>query len=141
MQVDTVAGLPVFAQTAGKKESGAPVASFGGRAQYSLGPVDLGVQAKRTGKRYINDENFAVFDRGTHIFGDAAPAYTLVNLDARVNLEWVGLNEKTYFQFNVYNLFDELYVGGFGGNLQSTRAPFVNIGAPRTVSGTFSMAF
>lgn len=141
VQVDTVAGLPVFAQTAGKRESGAPVASFGGRAQYSIGPVDLGVQAKWTGKRFVNDENVAVFNGATQVFGNAAPAYTLVNLDARVNLEWMGLNDKTYFQFNVYNLFDELYVGGFGGNLQSTRAPFVNIGAPRTVSGTFSMAF
>ncbi|MEH6757155.1 MAG: TonB-dependent receptor [Parasphingorhabdus sp.] len=139
--VDTVGGVPVFAETAGKRESGAPVASFGGRAQYSIGPVDFGAQAKWTGKRYINDTNLPVVSGGNQVFGSTAPSYTLVNLDARVNLEWIGLNDKTYFQFNVYNLFDELYVGGFGGSLESSSVPFVNIGAPRTFSGTFSMAF
>jgi iron complex outermembrane receptor protein len=44
-------------------------------------------------------------------------------------------------------LLDKFYVGGFGGGLnQSVTAtygnpPFVSIGAPRTVSGTLSLAF
>ena len=60
----------------------------------------------------------------------------------------VAALEKTYFQLNVYNLFDKFYVGGFGGGLsQSISAssgvwgnpPFVQIGAPRTVSFTFNI--
>ena len=41
------------------------------------------------------------------------PAYTTVDLDARVSLEWIGLNNKTFFQFNVQNVFNQYYVGGF----------------------------
>ena len=78
----------------------------------------------------------------------------LVNLDARVNLEWAGLNDRTYLQFNVYNVFDKLYVGNFtsglnqgnvigpgqiGGNPNSP--PFAQIGAPRTFSATVNLAF
>ena len=38
----------------------------------------------------------------------------MVNLDARINLEWTGmLDERTYLQLNVYNLFDQLYVGNY----------------------------
>jgi len=78
----------------------------------------------------------------------AAPAYWLVNLDARLNMKFIGLKE-TYFQLNVYNLFDKLYVGGFGGGLNQTvnssgvfgNPNFVQIGAPRTVSGTLSLSF
>ena len=68
-------------------------------------------------------------------------------------MAFVGL-KQTYFQLNVYNLFDEVYVGGFGGGLnQSVSAGiqpaggafgnpgFVQIGAPRTVSGSISLSF
>ena len=59
------------------------------------------------------------------VFDNKAPAYWLVNLDARVNLDKLGITglgmKHTYFQLNVYNLFDKFYVGGFGGGLaQST---------------------
>ena len=131
------AGNPVFAETAGKRESGAPVYTFGGRVQGRLGPVELGVQAKRTGKRYINDQNKILTEWGSA----TVPAYTLVDLDMRVSLEFAGLNDKTYLQFNVSNLFDELYVGGFGGNLESTRIPNVQIGSPRTFMGSLVVGF
>ena len=56
---------------------------------------------------------------------------------------------QTYFQLNVYNLFNKFYVGGFGGGLNQTvsgagvfGAPqFVQIGAPRTISGSLSLSF
>ncbi len=168
-------GTPIFAATAGKRESGAPTYSFGGTVRGTLGPVDIGLTAKRTGPRYIFDTNEATYTgtfvptgavpsgvavptARTEIFGAKAPAYTMVNLDARLNLEWAGLNDKTYVQLNVYNLFDKFYVGGFGGGLNQSLASsngynratgvatygspgFVQIGAPRTISATVVMGF
>jgi iron complex outermembrane recepter protein len=168
-------GTPIFAATAGKRESGAPTYSFGGTVRGTLGPVDIGLTAKRTGPRYVFDTNEATYTgtfvpvgavasgatvptARTEIFGAKAPAYTLVNLDARMNLEWAGLNDKTYIQLNVYNLFDKFYVGGFGGGLNQALAStngynrttgvgtygspgFVQIGAPRTISATVVMGF
>ncbi len=171
-------GTPVYALTAGKREAGAPKYTFGVSARGTLGPVELGITAKRTGERYIFDTNEATYTgtylpngakacssatvcvapttvpTRTQIYTETAAAYWLVNLDARVNLEFLGLNKKTYLQLNVYNLFDQFYVGGFGGNLNQTQtftaasgvssygnAGFVQIGAPRTISGTVVFAF
>ncbi len=170
----------ILALTAGKREAGAPKYSFGFTARGTLGPVELGITAKRTGERYVLDTNEATYTGSfiasgakactgtttitcvaptatptrTQIYGETAPAYWLVNLDARVNLKFLGLNDKTFFQANVYNLFDKLYVGGFGGNLNQSQSfvsstgvstygnpGFVQIGAPRTVSGTLVFAF
>lgn len=140
--------------TAGKSEAGAPKYSYGFSSVATLGPVDLGITAKRTGPRYVYDNNRPTFtgDIDTTTFSEIYPsktdAYWLVNLDARLNMAFVGLKE-TYFQLNVYNLFNEVYVGGFGGGLNQSvngagffAAPqFVQIGAPRTVSGTISLSF
>ncbi|MFM5930756.1 MAG: TonB-dependent receptor domain-containing protein, partial [Novosphingobium sp.] len=175
-------GTPILALTAGKREAGAPKYTFGFTARGTVGPVDLGITAKRTGERYVLDTNEATYTgtfiapgakacsgtttitcvtpnpatapSRTAIFGETAPAYWLVNLDARVNLKFLGLNDKTFFQANVYNLFDKLYVGGFGGNLNQSQTfvsgtgvstygnpGFVQIGAPRTISGTLVFAF
>lgn len=149
-------GTQIFAPTAGKRESGSPVYTLGGRVQGALGPVELGIQAKRTGQRFINDTNLPLFTTAasTQIYPAAAPAYTLVDLDARVSLDFIGLNNKTYFQFNVSNLFDKLYVGGFDGGNQTptynsttgaitgySNPIFVQIGSPRTVLGSFVIAF
>jgi iron complex outermembrane receptor protein len=139
--------------TAGSRESGSPKYTFGVSADGKLGPLNLGVTAKRTGSRTVFDNGQAMF-RGDvdltgvggseQIYGATAPAYWLVNLDARLNLAFIApALAKTYLQANVYNLFDKFYVGGFGGGLsQSISAstgvwgapPFVQIGAPRTAS-------
>lgn len=169
---------PVFARTAGKRESGAPKYTFGGSVRGEFGPFELGITAKRTGERFVFDNNEATFigsyvapgakactavpvcttpanpAAATQIFGATAPAYWLVNLDARLNLDFLGLGDKARLQFNVYNLFDQYYVGGFGGNLNQTQTfnattgqtaygnpGFVQIGAPRTISGTVVFAF
>jgi iron complex outermembrane receptor protein len=142
---------------AGKKLNDTPNYSFGVGSQVNLGPVSIGGVAKRTGGRYIYDTNLPVYVSapdyarlGTDstytapavVFGAKKPAYWLVNLDARVNLEFLGLNDKTFFQLNVYNLFDELYVGSGGGaTFQSGSPGFAQIGAPRTVSGTINFQF
>ena len=157
--------------TKGNRESGSPKYTYGVSAVGDLGPVTLGVQAKRTGPRFIFDNNAALFRGDVDcpgtvaagcpattplatpqvVFGRTAPAYWLVNLDARVKLEpFSPALRQTYLQFNVYNLFDKFYVGGFGGGLsQSINAstgvwgnpPFVSIGAPRTVSASINVQF
>ncbi|WP_066658167.1 MULTISPECIES: TonB-dependent receptor [unclassified Sphingomonas] len=151
-------GTPIFAQTAGKAEAGAPVWNFGGGAQLDLGPVELGTRIKRTGPRYVYDTNEPVraIVSGTtyEVYPAKTPAYTLVDLNARVNLEWAGLNDKTYFQLNVLNVFDELWVGGFSGNLNQGptfnsvgaitnygNAPNSQIGYPRTIMGSLVVGF
>jgi iron complex outermembrane receptor protein len=156
----SVVGGPIFAPTAGKREAGAPKYTFGGTVRGNAGPFELGITAKRTGPRFVYDTNepvraFVGAGAGvnTDVFPASTPAYWLVNLDARLSLADYGL-ERTHLQFNVYNLFDQFYVGGFGGGLnqQVTRAnngtitgfggpPFVQIGAPRTISATLTVGF
>ena len=153
----TSVGQQIFAQTAGRRESGAPVYTFGGRAQANLGFVEFGIQAKRTGPRYVNDLN-APFTLGgtivggkavaggTQVMGAKAPAYTLVDVDMRISAAPLGLGDKTYFQFNVTNLFDKLYYGGFDGRLDAgfaaaSNLPFVQIGSPRTLIGSLIVGF
>ncbi|WP_300974274.1 TonB-dependent receptor [Sphingomonas sp. LHG3406-1] len=142
--------------TAGKREAGTPTYTYGASAVGQLGIVQLGVTAKRTGPRYVYDNNLPIFSGDvdvpsgvTQIYGAKAPAYWLVNADARIDMgKFIG--PKTYVQLNIYNLFDETYVGGFGGNLSQTvnatsgvygNPPFVQIGAPRTFSATLSIGF
>ena len=149
-------GTAIFAQTAGKRESGSPVYSFGGRVQGKLGPVELGAQAKTTGKRYVNDTNEPIKTgaAGLQVFPAATPAYTLVDFDVRLPLGDFGAGRETYFQLNVSNVFDTVYVGGFtGGNQTPTfntttgaitgysNPIFVQIGAPRAISGSFVVKF
>jgi len=152
---DVQTGATTFAPTAGKRESGSPTYTYGVMARANLGFFEIGAVAKRTGERYVYDTNLPVCS-GTpaaatptvctgsnrYVYPAKTPAYWLVNLDARVGLEWAGLNDRTYLQVNVYNLFDQFYAGGFSGGLtQSGSPPFVQIGAPRTVSGTLVVAF
>jgi iron complex outermembrane receptor protein len=142
--------------TKGKREAGSPKYTYGLSALAKIGDLDVGITAKRTGPRFIYDTNQPVLAGDvdvpagiTQLFPAKAPAYWLVNLDARFNLRMLKGLEKSYIGFNVYNLFDETYVGGFGGGLNQSvsgsgfygSAPFVQIGAPRTISGTLSIEF
>src|SRR3546814_1778688 len=81
----------------------------------------------------ISDWSSDVCSSDLQVYGAKVPAYTLVDLDARLPLDWAGLNDKTFLQLNVSNLFDELYVGGFSGGLPADSAPFVQIGSPRAL--------
>ncbi|WP_313435911.1 TonB-dependent receptor domain-containing protein [Novosphingobium sp.] len=138
----TAAGVPILADTAGKREGGAPVYTFGARADGNIGPVMLGAQVKRTGPRYVNDQNLPIVISGSQVYGAKTPAYTLVDLDAKVKLDFLGLGDKTFLQLNVLNVFDKLYVGGFDGTATSTgTVPFAQIGSPRTFIGSLSFGF
>jgi iron complex outermembrane receptor protein len=129
------------ALTAGRRESGAPVYTFGGRIQAQLGPLELGIQAKRTGPRYVNDQNLPLIVAGRQVYAARTQPYTTVDIGARLPLGFTGLNDDTYFQFNVTNVFDVLYAGNFGGQLGNTTVPFVQIGAPRAFIATLNVAF
>ena len=151
-------GSPLYIITSGRREAGAPEYTYGVQGRGFIGPFDLGLTAKRTGGRYIYDNNLPIFAgtaaTPTLAYPAKTNAYWLVNLDARLNLKFLGLNDKTFFQLNVYNLFDSLYVRNFptglnqGGVLGSgaltgnpAAAPFAQIGAPRTISGTINFQF
>jgi iron complex outermembrane receptor protein len=123
------------------REGGAPVYSFGARVQGTLGPVEIGLQFKRTGGRYVNDVNLPIRIGGVEVYPAKTPAYNIVDLDVRVPLGWAGFNDSTYFQLNVSNLFDTRYVGGFTANLRENTVPFAQIGAPRAIMGTLVVGF
>ena len=131
------AGTPIFAPTRGKMVAETPTYQFGGRAQLTLGPVELGVQGKFVDDRFATDVNDVVVD-----------GYTLVDLDARYSLESLGL-KNTYFQLNINNLFNKFYFGNIGtqvnagaicpagGTCAANGAnPNFSVGAPRTILGT-----
>jgi iron complex outermembrane receptor protein len=145
-------GASILGNTAGKRESIAPVYTFGGRVQGDFGPVEIGMQVKRTGPRYINDQNTPVYQvRGSgaaavmyQVYGAKTPSFTIVDLDARFSLKAFGFNDRTWIQFNATNLFDKFYVGAMStsnATPSNTTVNFVQIGAPRTVSGTVNFGF
>ncbi len=163
----TTTGQAIFAPTAGKREAGSPEYTYGGTIRGTFGDFEIGATGKRTGPRFIYDTNEPIRAQvGTTqsvIYPASTPAYWLVNLDARYSLASLGM-ERTHFQLNVYNLFDQYYVGGFGGGLNQSLStcttaagcaggipvggqtgfggpPFVQIGAPRTISGTLTFSF
>ena len=153
------------------------------RRSGELGPVTLGVEAKRTGPRFIFDNNAAVF-RGdvdcpgtvalgcpSRLGGDAsrssaetAPAYWLVNLDARVELEAFSrraqadlpaaqrlqpvrqiLRRRVRRRTQPIESCASVAVGGCPDLAPASgvwgNPPFVQIGAPRTVSASINVQF
>jgi iron complex outermembrane receptor protein len=139
----SAAGDTYYYSTKGNMEGAVPHYTLGGRVQGEFGPVSVGVDVKRTGARYYNDSNSAVYSTaGVELYGAKVAAYTLVNLDARLNASFLGMGEKTYLQFNVTNLFDKFYVGGFDdAGVVPTSSVYAYIGAPRTISGSINMQF
>jgi len=155
--------------TKGKRESYQPVYTAGGRIEGNFSIFQVGLEAKRTGRRYVNDQNVPVALCTTidakglptstnfttpsgncptnaarnQVFGAFEKGYTLVNLDVRIALGSLVHNDRTYLQFNVYNLFDKFYSGGSSttAQLQPTAITNVQIGAPRAVSGTLVVGF
>lgn len=132
---------PIFLATGGKRESGAPTWSVGARGQVRFGSVEVGAQVKHTGKRYINDENLPLIDDDVLLYPATVDGYTLVDFDVRWNIGETPFGDDVAVQLNVTNLFDELYVGGFGGSLNASSTPFVQIGAPRAASLSLVFGF
>ncbi|WP_322597078.1 TonB-dependent receptor [Sphingomicrobium arenosum] len=122
-------GVRYFA-TEGKREAGAPLWMIGGRVQQRFGAVELGAQAKYTGKRFANDVNTIEVD-----------PYAVVDLDARIDLGYLGdtLGDAA-LQLNVTNLFDEGYLGYVSPSFDSDPF-FIQIGAPRAFSASLLFGF
>lgn len=147
-----------YFQTAGKREGGSPDWMFGSRVQGTIGLFDLGAQAKYTGARYVNDENLPVITCSStvgglcasgvtpvQIYGAKIPGYTVVDLDLRFNIGKLLHKEKTFFQINVGNLFDKVYIGGLSGSNGFVGLPNrfsignAVIGTPRSITGTLQI--
>lgn len=119
-----------YYMTSGMREAGIPEFTLGARAQGNLGPVEIGFQVKRTGDRYLNDINTITL-----------PGYTVADLDVRLPLGTFSEDlEKAYFQVNITNLFDEVYVGSASTGL-TTSGSFVNIGPPRAIMASLVWGF
>jgi iron complex outermembrane receptor protein len=123
------------------------------------GPFELGVTAKRTGPRFVYDTNEPVRafvgDPGvdTVVFPASTPAYWLVNLDARLSLADYGPRAhpppvqrlqpvrrilRRWVRRRTQPAVTRANSGtitNFGG------PPFVQIGAPRTISATLTVGF
>jgi len=131
----TAAGQPAFLQVGGQSESGSPKFMVGARGQLTFGDLELGAQVKHTGRRFVNDENRPIVSSaGVQLFPAQVDSYTLVDLDVRYRIAEFPTGGDVAVQLNITNLFDELYVGGFGGSLDRTSSPFVQIGPPRAAS-------
>ena len=66
-------------------------------------------------------------------------AYTLVDVDVRYVIAEGPTGGDVALQLNLTNLFDEYYVGYFGGSLNGES--FAQIGAPRAGSLSLSVGF
>jgi iron complex outermembrane receptor protein len=131
----------VIVPTAGKFVVETPKWQYGGRAQFDLEPVSVGIQAKHTGSRWVTDINDL-----------KAAGYTLVDLDARLDLSFAGL-DRTFFQLNVSNLLKERYFSNLStasnafpyqvgtATPVSAGSPRLTFGAPRTFIGSIHFEF
>jgi iron complex outermembrane receptor protein len=143
-------GNTAYYLTAGKRESGAPVSTLGIRAEGHVSLFDVIVQAKRTGSRYINDQNLPTYSGTTaanavKIDNAAVGAFTTVDLSLRADLSRIGAPKDTFLQLNVVNLFNKFYVGGFDGTTaayySSNPTTTAYLPIPRTFTGSISVAF
>ena len=63
----------------------------------------------------------------------------MVDLDVRVRLGEYFNGKDAALQFNVTNLFDEFYVGGFGGDLDGVG--FAQMGPPRAATVSLILGY
>lgn len=127
---DVQTGPASFAATAGKREAGAPKYMLGARAQTDLGPIQLGLQGKKTGSRFLNDINTIEL-----------PGYFTMDADLRVAFGyWDADYENAFLQFNVTNILDKVYIGSAPTGL-TTSGEFVNIGSPRAFTASLVFGF
>ncbi|MBC2778405.1 TonB-dependent receptor [Parasphingopyxis marina] len=137
IQDDIQNGVGTFLDTAGRRESGSPQLTYGARGEIRFGNLQIGLQAKHTGERYINDENLPIAGYPSATVG----GYTLVDFDMRYDIMELPTGGNMSVQLNLTNLFDELYVGSFGGSLSASSSPFVQIGPPRAGSISLIVGF
>ena len=95
--------------------------------------MTLGLQAKHVGKRFATDVNDVVVN-----------SYTTFDADARIDLPMIQGN-KSYFQLNVINLFNEHYFGNLSTTINAygvgNSAPRFTPVSTRAVTGTLTVGF
>jgi len=127
------ANVQVCGKTSGKFVVETPLWQFGGRAEFNLNPVTLGIQAKHVGPRWATDVNDV-----------KVKGYTTVDLDARIGLDMVP-GKKSYFQLNVINLLNEHYFGNLSTSINAYGPghsdPRFTPVASRAVTGTLTVGF
>ncbi len=130
---DVPLNATTFVDTSGKSIPETPEWQFGGRGGLRFGSVSASMQVKYVGKRFATDLNDV-----------SVPSYVTADADMRVDLKDLGL-EKTYFQLNVFNLFDKRYIGSINTQISNAANggsnPTFVVGAPRTISGTIRIGF
>ncbi|WP_322965460.1 TonB-dependent receptor [Sphingomonas fuzhouensis] len=124
---DVMNGDTVVLATKGKSVVDTPDWQYGGRAQVTLPFGVVGVSAKHVGDRFVTDLNDV-----------KAAGYTLVDLDAQIGMEWIGL-KKTYVQFNVVNLLNKAYFSNLG--TVTSKGGYFNFGNPRTLIASVHFEF
>ena len=115
-----------FFDTSGNELAEVPELQWALRGEYETGPFTFGAQAKYVGERWTNLVN-----------DEATPSYTVVDLDGRMDLDFI--NEGMFLQVNVQNLFDEDYLANISTAASGNRS--ASIGAPRSVSATLRIVF
>jgi iron complex outermembrane receptor protein len=112
--------------TKGKEIFEVPAWQFAARAQYAVGDLTVGLQAKWVDERWtnlLNDESTAY--------------YTVVDADVRYALNFI--NDTTYLQLNIQNLLDEEYLADISTEITGNRT--ANLGAPRSAILTLRTQF
>ena len=127
------ATVQVCGRTTGKFVVETPKWQYGGRVELHVKPVTLGLQAKHVGKRFATDVNDVVVN-----------SYTTFDADARIDLPMIQGN-KSYFQLNVINLFNEHYFGNLSTTINAygvgNSAPRFTPVSTRAVTGTLTVGF
>lgn len=140
-------GASSFLPTAGAQLVETPEWTYALRGEWQLTEhFSIGLQGKFVDDRFSTDVNDQI-----------SPAYTVFDLDARLALDFIGI-ENSFIQFNVVNLFDEEYLGGIssqtnalaildtdpitaGNQTRSGSQPTYALGAPRTAMVTIRTRF
>ncbi|GLS02716.1 TonB-dependent receptor [Brevundimonas denitrificans] len=138
--------IPTFLQTAGKTLVETPDWTYSARIDWdATADLSLGLQAKYVGDRFASDVN-----------DEVAPAYTVVDFDARYDLTNTFGIRDAYVQVNVTNLLEEDYLGNISTGNNSFAAPIstdprvplrsgqtrtYSIGAPRTAVISLGLKF
>lgn len=147
MQNNIPLGVTSFLPTQGRELVETPDWTYAARAEWDVNDYfSIGLQAKYVGDRFSTDVNDQV-----------SPSYTVADLDARLELGFLGL-ENSMIQLNIVNLFDEEYLGGIssrenaltildidpvtpGNQSRSGSQPTYALGAPRTAMVTLRTEF
>ncbi len=142
-----VGGVTYTVPLADKKLVETPAWQWGFQARFYEGPARLGINFKKTSKRFSTDLN-----------DQFVPGYSTVDLDARIDLGKLGFG-NTFIQANVTNLFDKQYLGsinnqtslptniaGLIANLPTTTNiggsnPTYQVGSPRAFSLSLQVGF